>query len=488
MHGPRLAWKAFLFWILFKVMWRFLSGNHLDGNPRTDAGWFVRGKEIVNKAKYPRPGRWSYLPRMERALIRLGCTLTVLTALVGWLVWPEWFARVAAILGVLTAVYASWRVWKWWGVFAFRRHTLSPFAQAASPMLGLPPAVIDREMLYRDGWLKLPVPPHFTTGDGKMADLLKLANQRIGGEWKADVQVKRLPYYVLLTRKPEPRNSVTYADMLPYVIKGRAGNVFLGLGSDDVAVYADIYNSYPHIAGSMGTGAGKSSFLRSFIAQESYHGVDDWDLCDVKQISLAGMENVPGFRIHRSVHEIWKCVAEVRSEMERRYEELLVDPNKTFKRRYLILEEMNAFASLSKVQWQSERQGGDPQVEPFWNDLKTIVVMSRQVGIHVIGMWQLLLAAAAGGDSTIRTQFGLKILSRFDPQAWDLLVGARPRESSSSVPGRAVAVMEGERRRFQMPYLSVDDAMALVKMGAAYKRMKGLPPNPKRTRQQRVGQ
>jgi hypothetical protein len=100
--------------------------------------------------------------------------------------------------------------------------------------------------------------------------------------------------------------------------------------------------------------------------------------------------------------------------------------------------------------------------------------MARAVNMHMFGAWQVLLVIAAGGDSQLRDQFGLKILSRFSPQAWDLLVGTRPREPSSSVPGRAVAVMEGERKRFQMPNVSVDDAMNMVMKGRAWEERNGL--------------
>jgi hypothetical protein len=489
MHTPlHVPMKWILRIFLFILAWRFFTGNHLNGVPRTDAGWFIRGRELVNRAKYPRPGWWSYQPRVLRALIRLSAMLALFEGTLAWFLHRQGLLVCVALSGAALVVLCTWRLYRVYVEWSFQHHTLSPLALAASPTLDLPPREIEAGMLYRDGWLKLPVPPHWTTGgsDGsKLTELTRLANQRIGGDWKVETQLKRLPFYILLMRRPEPKESFSYEELLPLVMRNRPGNVILGIQADNEITYADVYEMYPMIGLSMGTGAGKSSFFRSFIAQESYWGVDDFDVCDVKMVSIAGMEEVPGLRIHRSPQEIRDAIHDTRTEMERRYQLLLQDPKRKFPRKYLILEEQNAFAILTGIEWA---ESGGKGIDPVWNDVKLLIVMARQVGIHLIGAYQLLLANVTGNDSTIRTQMSLKILSRFTPQAWDLLVGERPREKTSNIPGRAVAVMEGERRRFQIPFVTVEEAMDLVKRGKAWAdaEMMHMRPDPHVTRQQRA--
>jgi hypothetical protein len=307
---------------------------------------------------------------------------------------------------------------------------------------------------------------------------VRLANERFAGEWQVNLNMKRYPFYVALSRLADPRIDFSFSELMNKIETiGGPGKIILGAGSSDYVV-ADIINRYPHVGLSMGTGAGKSSFYRNALGQLSYWGDDEFDICDVKRVSLKGMERIPGLRIHTDVEIIWKVVREFRLEMERRYEELEYAttelPVTHFKAKYLFLEEMNAFTMLSSIRWNEVKERGDSKREPVWDDIRLIAVMARAVNMHMFGAWQVLLVIAAGGDSQLRDQFGLKILSRFSPQAWDLLVGTRPREPSSSVPGRAVAVMEGERKRFQMPNVSVDDAMNMVMKGRAWEERNGL--------------
>jgi hypothetical protein len=480
--GPRISWG--MFWFIF--LWRWFTGNTLDGDPRTDAGWIRTGIRSVD-SRYPHPTRWQLMARWKRMTIRLTAILLPVTAGVAWLVWPTVFYRVSVALILVLATLLARPMMRRYERYNLNHHIIGPFTQTASHLVSHAPAAMMRDMHVdmtrtKDEGLTLtkvqiPVPPEYNPGEAGKKELVKLAGERFGGEWGANLNVKRWPFYIALSRLPEPREKFSYADLLPLVAQQKPGVVILGIGSNDKIVVADIIRMYPHVALSIGTGGGKSSFYRNMIAQLSYHGDDEFDVCDVKMISLAGLERVPGMRIHRGVEQIWKVVAEFRREMEARYQEMLTWPDpdfKTFKAKYLFLEEMNAFTMLSQITWSEVKDKGAPKQEPVWNDIRLVAVMARQVNMHIIGAWQLLLAAAAGGDSQLRTQFGLKILSRFDPQAWDLLVGTRPREHTSSVPGRAVAVMEGERKRFQMPNVSVNDAMDMVMKGKSWKSHNGL--------------
>jgi hypothetical protein len=434
----------------------------MDGKTRTDAGYFTkRGVESVQNW-YPNPTWWALQPRAVRALIRL-CTLfgsVTLTAL--WVADRAVFYGVVGIIGGCLLLWGLWAGWERIVHFRERKHTVIPFIEAAAPIVDQPIRQIERTIQFSPERVRLEVPAHFNPHDAELTRLTSLANRRLTGEWKVATQVRRLPYYVELSKQPEPRKAFNYDEFVPLVLKQKPGDVILGMGVHDELVTADIYNMYPMAALSMGTGAGKSSFLRTFIAQEYYHGVRDWLICDVKMISLAGIEVLPGINICRTPQEIRKAIHELRLEMDTRYQDLLMHPEMTFPRKYLILEEQNAFAILTQDDWE---ESGGKKKDRVWNDIKVLIVMARQVGIHIIGAYQLLTALVSGGDSTIRTMMNLKILCRYSPQAWDMLVGERPREPSSNHPGRAVAVMgEGTRKRFQIPLLTMENALELATM------------------------
>jgi hypothetical protein len=491
--GPRITWK--MLWIV--VSWRWFTGNTLDGEPRTDAGWFRKGTRSVDP-RYPHPSRWQLMKRWQRMAIRLGSMLAPVTAVMVWLVWPTAFYRLSVVLTMILLVILVRVGMKWYEGYDLRNHILKPFALTAAPMVNQAPSALERDMQITMGHrqddglvpirITLPVPPEYNGTDSSKKSLVSLANVRLGGEWTANLNARRWPFYVALSRLEDPRTNFSYAE-LSLIIEDRSGpgKVILGAGTSDIVI-ADIVNRFPHVGMSIGTGGGKSSFYRNVIAQLSYWGDDEFDVCDVKRVSLKGMERVPGLSIHTDVEKIWEVVHDFYLEMESRYKEVENFPTELppdhFKAKYLFLEEMNAFTMMSAIRWGQVKDKGDSKREPVWDDIKLIAVMARAVNMHMFGAWQILLVIAAGGDAQLRDQLGLKILSRFSPQAWDMLTGLRPREPSSSVPGRAVAVMDGERKRFQMPLVTVEDAMDMVTKGRAWARHNGLlvpaPPQPQR--------
>lgn len=59
-----------------RVLWRFFTGAHMDGEIRTDAGWFKPGSANHRNATW-----WTIKPRFHRMLWRV----IPVAAIVGWL-------------------------------------------------------------------------------------------------------------------------------------------------------------------------------------------------------------------------------------------------------------------------------------------------------------------------------------------------------------------------------------------------------------------
>jgi hypothetical protein len=83
----------------------------------------------------------------------------------------------------------------------------------------------------------------------------------------------------------------------------------------------------------------------------------------------------------------------------------------------------------------------------------------RASDIHEWLIAQMLTVASTGvSDSTIRTNAGIKAMTRWDPPGWAMAVGKHvPMPAQNTTPGR-IQVVTGEGvRETQVPYLHLDD-------------------------------
>jgi hypothetical protein len=403
----------------------------------------------------------------QRSVWRLGVPGGALAGVVAYAEAPlatEVVAGTAAAAGIAYGSYRARRAVRNW---RHHRRVIRPLVAALAPVVEMTPVeVADRLVTPTADTIRVPLPNHCAGKKSQVDDVSRIVTQRLGGEWDTDLQLREAPFYIHFSPRPAPPELVTFETVRDAVLATAQDRPVLGLGARGDLIRLDFTGEIAHLAASIGTGGGKSSFLRFLVAQFAHHGVRDFAVCDVKWVSLQGMEGVPGLRIYRHVEEIWEAIARERREMDRRYEILLTNPTKVFPRRIIVLEEQNAFALETALMWRQMKAKKDPALAPVWTDIALLLVKSRQVNMNLISVYQRMAADACGGG-TFRDQYGLKLLSRFSPQAWDTLVGTRPRAASSAVQGRAIAVMGGLQRQVQLPFITVDDAMTLATSGPA---------------------
>jgi hypothetical protein len=81
-------------------LWRFFTGDHIDGIQRTDASWFGRGTKPDHHVNW-----WSSKPRFTRLMIRCGCVFGI----IGWFVTfdysPVFRVNLVLVLTILFAPY-----------------------------------------------------------------------------------------------------------------------------------------------------------------------------------------------------------------------------------------------------------------------------------------------------------------------------------------------------------------------------------------------
>ncbi|MFE2936817.1 hypothetical protein [Streptomyces sp. NPDC059278] len=432
---------------------------------------FRRHAESI-PAEPPRwmPYRWIY-PRTRRLhwvrivpqWVRRAVLLTAVALVVGWNMSPVLTVLAAVMVGG-PAGYVGHRTRDRRKHF---RDLVVPLWMTVADLLDVPKGESIRD------WLRVPyaldaenakvtlrVPRDFRGSDMQRAEITALMERRIPGEWEAEWDWGR--FCVTLKHPPAPPKYVAFADVLAEALKSPEARPLVGLGTRGEAVRGDFDQEAPHWALSMGTGAGKSTFLRFVIAQLARHtgtdgGVEQIDICDPKRISQNAFRGVPGVFIHKTAEAWVRQVQEFRAEMERRYEELDENEKAVFPRRVLVIEEMNSFTRLVQEWWNSIREKSDPRTPPIMNDLAFILNQGRQARMHVVSVFQQMNARAAGG-SEARDQYGMKVLARFSPAAWNMLVGTYPRPKSSRHPGRAIVMVGDDQRTIQMVYMTPEEA------------------------------
>ncbi|MFF4741276.1 helicase HerA domain-containing protein [Streptomyces sp. NPDC001262] len=303
--------------------------------------------------------------------------------------------------------------------------------------------------------LAVNLPPEAELGTGEQERLSSLVKRRIPGEWEAHWDHRA--FKVVFKRPPKPPSKVSFDDVRELMETLAAHKALLGLGTRAEAITIDFDAETPHVALSIGTGGGKSSTLRSIIAQMVRKGTERVIIIDPKLISLDCFDGVPGIEIYTELFEQWAAVAEFQQEMERRYHIKKFNKDAKFPRWILVLEEQNDFAEESYQHWSEVKEKKDPARPPVFGHIARTLFKGRQADMNVISVYQRLTARAAGGTE-LRDQYGAKILARFSPQAWNSLVGTTPRPKSSRHNGRALVVIGGDQRQCQMAFLTDDEA------------------------------
>lgn len=446
-HKRHLGWR---------YTYRYLSGRPLSGTLYTDCGYLRPGRKVLHPTGHA--SWWARLPGWKRQAFRIGPLVLVATFLTSYQQHPNQtiaifvLGAVGAGIPLFRSVAARISGWN------FNRTVRKPMTQALATYAQMFPDEVDKALVLGQEEVRVPLAPHHAGQMAVVTDIRRIVSQRLGGEWVTELNMRQMPFYVRLTPLPAPPDMVTLDDILDAVYATDVDHPVIGIGAGGVVAKLDFTGEIAHLACSIGTGGGKSSFCRLLVAQLLFHGCGDVRIFDVKMVSLAELAPLPGVTYYRHIQEIWDGIAQLKGEMERRYDILLQNPNATFSPIYAILEEQNSFGIMTRIEWKLQGNKGKAAV---WDDIGQLLTMARQVNIRLIGMYQRMSADSAGGGD-LRDQYGLKLLSRFSHQAWDSLVGTRPRGKSSAIPGRAISILGAEHKTVQLAFCTKEQALELA--------------------------
>lgn len=491
-----------------KLAWRFASGEPVNGQPKTDAGWGRPATKVLTPTGHA--PRWYHLRREIRAAVRLGGLLGGLGAAYGLV--AAWSVTVAALEGAAAATIAassaagvlaaltvqSGRAWvrpahlglALVGGVAYRgclnwshtRRHVRPLHLALGELLGVPRAVrprswldVPRDYATRPGakiTVRLPQGFALTAEVSRqaIADAVcaVLGLEAVSHKWRL---AGNHPCVTFTTHTPPPRE-VRLADVRSLLGTLAETALLIGLGRGRDPVCWELDADSPHACLSMGSGGGKSATARSLIAQHLARG----GIClilDVKRLSHSWARGLKNVRICRDISEIHDALIWLQGELDRR--NMLADEGSDLEgntdhvdigpRLLVICEELNATAGRLTRYWQRIKTKDDEKLSPAVSALGDALFMGRQVRVNLVAIAQMLTARTVGGGEA-RENLGVRILARFTLNNWRVLVPEIfPVPRSSRHPGRMQVAVAGQARECQGLFLTNAEARELATSG-----------------------
>jgi hypothetical protein len=380
----------------------------------------------------------------------------------------------------LPRVRVTWEGWVRWEVEGRRewdRRYTRPLALAVDAVLGT-----NHHPRRASKWVTIPrtyrepghpvviqLPAGFTGADrGTQDRLTRTVAARLGIKdpvttWQLEGDQPR----VLVAAPVTPPRLVTWEDVERYYLQSEEYRPFLGMTGKDTALYAEMVSDSPHIGLSAGSGAGKSELVKTIIMQALRWG---WGvvILDWKEVSQEWAEGLPGVRIVREVPDIHDWLVLLGEDLDDRKRAYRKDRTLPGRAKVLVVyEEMNATSELLSAYWADLRATEDdpeikrtmPTKSPALRAQNALVFGGRQFGIHCLFMAQRFSNRVTQGNTDIRENFQIKLLSRYSPATVKMLApDIKPFPKKPTTLGAWVAVMGQDAVVFQAPLISDEEA------------------------------
>lgn len=439
-------------------------------------------------------------------LLRAICTATwpvlrgIGRALAVWHRWPYAARSLARIVGLTVVAGLYLPAWRGWTILAL---VLAAGALVAIGFLWKPKepgddavygpriwAVLRDDLKLpeeepRENWLLLPpslaapdariivrLPWTFRGSDLEKEQLGALLNSRLPGEWVGRYSFIGEHFTATYTHKPppkppepapEPPEKVDlFGERVQEAIdaaQDKPETYVFGIDENDEIVEIPLVGEQAHIAVSVGTGGGKSALLQ-MLATQVIRRRGTILAVDPKMVSLRLLKGVEGVYLYDDpgqggdMRRALEWAAEV---VEARFYEYLDGKRKNFPPLFVYMEESNELTGILKAVWMKIKDSNEPNADPIWESVASILRKGRQVNVHVVAVFQDLKDTDFSGVS-LGLLFPVKIMGAYAKKQWDRIVGSNvAMPPSERKAGRLVGVKNGVAFRFQSPYAIVDD-------------------------------
>jgi hypothetical protein len=484
--GILLAWLKHMHDLhgLGPLLWRWHTGNSLDGHPRTNATWLHRSSDTLHHTGHAI--WWHHRPRLWRAAVRCGTEL-VLTGILTGIGAGLWLAPGVTVPLLLALVSAAVAGGIWWAARNFRNvyfywRWVRPLKRALELHHGIPPKL---KISPDRSSVQLSLPPGWADTQRERDKVTALVTSRLGIEIDPDnvedaafKTRARAPHVLFTAAVPPPdRVNLSDPDVRAIVAQCRdAGKaqVFAGYGSRRKEISPSVDTDSPHVGVSMGSGDGKSVTAGNAASQLAAQG-SLIAILDYKIISHLWAKKLPNVAYASRPWQIHELLMWLEAEIASRND--IVDARAElgrvsgfgFPRLVVIAEELNATMKVLKRHWRECRAQDRslPAQSPAVEGLEMLLFLGRQVNINVIAIGQRLSAAAvsSSGSADARENLGLRYMCDPGPATWRMLGPETPCPKPWDHPGRHYLVSRKEPLAVQTVFGTDAEFRALAVSG-----------------------
>jgi hypothetical protein len=444
------------------LLWRWHTGQSLDGMHRTNATWTMRShgdRPVLHPTGHA--VRWHHWPRRRRAGIRVGAEVTALLLLYGLLADRTVTVATLAVLAAAGLALAAWLVVRAVRRWRHVRHYEDPLKWDLLRAIAAPPVRLE---ITRGGdvieGVVIAWPPETEIGEQEKRDVLEAVTTRLAIEapdpkWKLEGRNRLVTY----TPSEPPPEKVTLRDMRTAIEGTGPDEIAVGLGRRRTVVLIDLHDDSPHVAESIGPGGGKTNAAR-FLAIQVLRKGGLVVVLNAKRSGYNWTRGLPNVAHCKTIDEIAAMLIWLDAERQKREDvaevsgdiEDVVHAN-VGARILIIFEEQNL--TVPKI------KKDHPDAFEALGDMN---FAGRAARMNMVAIAQRYSAKAAGGGD-VRATVCARILGRYEKSAWKMLAEAFPMPAPSNTPGR-VQVVTDRVAEAQMPYIGGQEAHDFALSGA----------------------
>jgi hypothetical protein len=433
---------------------------------KTDATWFSYGTKDLSRKGTARDRH--YKPGYQRFANHFFCSIVAGAFFYGLGADPVLTLGSTMSLG---AIFASWYVIAFVQNKMYEEHDIK--SDALFDKLSEVIPKLSRGYYEYDvsgEFMHLRLPDKFDAAPTKQENITSILERHYKWDFEATWHFSDHPPTVTWRRLPEPPEVFPWAQAKPIAAKLSDSQLLLGINGKGESVINDLDTDAPHILMSVGTGGTKSTMLAGFIAQGLYKNVEHIYVLDPKRQSLNCFNGISRVTISRSAAAMTQTIAHVAgiAEERKKHDDNSFGEPTRFPRIWLVIEEGNSFNVMIDEYWESIKSNKDKGKAPAQQQLESMLMQGRSLGINIIRVSQHASVAGVSsgrgstGGAAARGQYGAVIFSRFTHEAWESITGFSENDipKMKDILGRCVLYTMRDRSTdvFQNIYIKMDEA------------------------------
>lgn len=463
-----------LVFVTMMVHWHLGLPHH--GDPMTNATWHYRGTRALTETGHARHAY--YLPRKHLALSRTVRSAVLLGGVYGLVAYrevTEWLLLGAGLAGVW---YSGQRFWAWIDDMQHHRDWTTPVHLAAAPIADVPYGHKPRgwvEVAKDRNQVTLHLPVDYNPEEKKDQKLVDAVAAKVGIEdplvkWKLAGSEPT----VTVGSAPHAPNAVSLEELLAEIKMSSWDRFVLGAGRPHAGqrtwVSTSLGEDSPHIAMSMGSGAGKTTLTKLLVAQWCYKGGVVYIL-NPKRRGYQWAKGLKNVVVAETNEQIFGTLDFLGKQLDERNETASEhsDWDDKVEAGYLdapvlvVVEEMNILVSKQVKYWKHEGEQAAfaigwpddavlPKHSPALDSLEELAFAGRQAEMFCCFIGQRLSAKVISGD--VLENVGVRLLGRYSMRNWNMMAPEWPMVPSQSHPGRIQVISSEGVRECQVAYSS----------------------------------